>query len=59
MEAELLLVAQDAVVRAETMPDADGRRMMREIAMHYEILAAMVENAVLRQEKPPKRRRCQ
>jgi hypothetical protein len=28
------------------------RQMMRELAMHYEDLAAMVENAVLRRDKP-------
>jgi hypothetical protein len=45
--------AQDALVRAETMRDPDARRMMRELAMHYENLAAMVEKAVLlRQDKP-------
>jgi hypothetical protein len=58
MEAEPLSAAQwrdsaqDALVRAETMRDPDARRMTRELAMHYEKLAAMVENAVLRQDKP-------
>jgi hypothetical protein len=44
--------AQDALVRAETMRDADARQMMRELATHYENLAAMVEKAVVRQDKP-------
>jgi hypothetical protein len=60
LEAELLSAAhwrdsaQKALVRAETMRDADGRRMMREVAMHYENLAAMVENAnaLQRQDEP-------
>jgi hypothetical protein len=57
MEAELLSAAQwrdgarEALVRAETMRDADARQMMREIAMHYEKLAALIENAVLRQNE--------
>jgi hypothetical protein len=59
MEAELLLVAQwrdsaeETFARAETMRDAEARRMMREIAMQYEDLAALIENAVLRQNEPP------
>jgi hypothetical protein len=59
LEAELLSAAhwrdsaQKALVRAETMRDADARRMMREVAMHNENLAAMVENAnaLLRQDE--------
>jgi hypothetical protein len=39
--------AQEALVRAETMRDPDARRMMRELAMHYETLALRVENATL------------
>jgi hypothetical protein len=45
--------AQEVLARAETMRDPDARRMMRELAMHYETLAARVENAVLRQDNPP------
>jgi hypothetical protein len=44
--------AQDALDRAKIMRDADARQMMRELAMHYENLAALVENAVLRRDKP-------
>jgi hypothetical protein len=57
MEAELLSAAhwrdsaQEALDRAETMRDADARRMMRELATHYENLAVLVETAVLRQNK--------
>ena len=39
--------AQGALVRAETMRDPNARRMMRELAMHYETLALRVENATL------------
>jgi hypothetical protein len=59
MEAELLSAAhwrdsaQEALDRAETMRDADARRMMRELAMHYENLAALIEKTVLRQDEPP------
>jgi hypothetical protein len=58
MEAEPLSAAQwrdsaqDALVRAETMRDADARQMMRELAKHYEKLAVLVETAALRQDKP-------
>ena len=45
--------AHEAFVKAETMRDADARRIMREIAMRYETLASMVEIAILRQDKPP------
>jgi hypothetical protein len=34
------------------MRDADARRMMLEIATHYEDLAATVDNTVMRQDKP-------
>jgi hypothetical protein len=34
------------------MRDAEARRMMRELAIHYENLAVPVETAVLRQDKP-------
>jgi hypothetical protein len=44
--------AQAALVGAETMRNADARRMMRELAMQYEDLAALVENAVLRRDEP-------
>lgn len=44
--------AQEARVRAEFMRDADARRMMGEIAKQYEDLAALIENAVLRQDEP-------
>ena len=49
MEAELLSAgqwrdsAQEALVLAETLRDADARQMMREIAMHYENLAERIE----------------
>jgi hypothetical protein len=39
--------AQEAVARAETVSDPDARRMIRELAMHYETLALRVENAAL------------
>jgi hypothetical protein len=58
MEAELLSAAhlgdsaQGALFRAETMRDADARRMMPELAMQYEELAALIENTVLRQDEP-------
>jgi hypothetical protein len=44
--------AQEVLARAETMRDPDARRMMRELAKHYETLAARVENTVLRQDNP-------
>jgi hypothetical protein len=59
MEAELLSAAhwrdsaQEALDRAETMRDAEARRMMREIAAQYEDLAALIENAISRQDEPP------
>jgi hypothetical protein len=59
MEAELLSAAhwrdsaQKALDRAETMRDAEARRMMREIAVQYRDLAALTENAVSRQDEPP------
>jgi hypothetical protein len=59
MEAELLLAAywrdraREALDRAETMRDAEARRMMREIAVQYEDLAAVIENAISRQDEPP------
>jgi hypothetical protein len=37
--------AQAMRVRAETMRDAEARRMMREIAVQYEDLAALIEKA--------------
>jgi hypothetical protein len=40
--------AQETRLRAETMRDAEARRMMREIAVQYEDLAALIEKAVLR-----------
>jgi hypothetical protein len=58
MEAEALSAAQwrdsaqEAAVRAETMRDPDARRMMREIAMHYETLALRVESADLPRATP-------
>jgi hypothetical protein len=45
--------AQETRLRAETMRDAEARRMMREIAVQYEDLAALIEKAVLRQGEPP------
>jgi hypothetical protein len=39
--------AREARARAEKMRDPDARRMMRELAMHYEILALRVENATM------------
>jgi hypothetical protein len=59
MGAELLSAAhwrdsaQEALDRAETMRDAEARRMMREIAAQYEDLAALIENAISRQDEPP------
>jgi hypothetical protein len=59
MEGDLLSAAhwrdsaQEALDRAETMRDAEARRMMREIAVQYEDLAALIENAVSRQDEPP------
>jgi hypothetical protein len=44
--------AQETRVQAETMRDADARRMMRELAKQYEDLAALIEKAVLRQDEP-------
>jgi hypothetical protein len=44
--------AQETRIRAETMRDAEARRMMREVAMQYEDLAALID-AVLRQDEPP------
>jgi hypothetical protein len=35
------------------MRDAEARRMMREVAMQYEDLAALIESAVLREDEPP------
>jgi hypothetical protein len=43
--------AQETRIRAETMRDADARRMMRELAVQYEDLAALIENAVPRQDE--------
>jgi hypothetical protein len=43
--------AQETRIRAETMRDADARRMMRELAVQYEDLAALIEKAVLRQDE--------
>jgi hypothetical protein len=59
MEAKLLAAkcrrsAQETRVRAKTMPDAEARRTMHEIAMQYEDLAAQVENPVPRPREPPK-----
>jgi hypothetical protein len=45
--------AQEALDRAETMRDAEARRRMREIAVQYEDLAALIENVVSRQDEPP------
>jgi hypothetical protein len=35
------------------MRDAEARRGMREIAVQYEDLAALIENVVSRQDEPP------
>jgi hypothetical protein len=43
--------AQETRVRAETMRDAEARRMMHELAMQYENLAALIEKAVPRQDE--------
>jgi len=37
--------AEEILVRAETMQDAEARRMMREIAEGYEKLAERIEKA--------------
>jgi len=43
--SELRARAEEALTHAETMRDAEARRMMREIAQRYEILAQRVEEA--------------